>query len=539
MKFNLRSVASWPLFLAVVFFLIPTLLAVAYPFSFWNGNDYETHGLADALNLAYRLADRKMYVATGMSYHPGVPFYVMSWLALALAGYPIASADSGFYVAVMANVEKYHQITIWLGALTGAIGVWIFARTARKLAPVGVVVAGLVIWLVSTPATLLTFASPSIDSFAIVINGLFFVVVARLAHDREVVPGVAAFSASVGALGYLNKMSYVYVVLALAVTGIFNLVFRRPGWGRASLLCVLFVVTFVFIVIAVGFIIIGREGFHNLMEFHKQVFRGSGMYGTGPEVVVSGNAIWRAIAAIPADKTYAMYIALLGGGVLVVGGFATGLRGAPHFPAAIIAIGTGLASVLSAAIVLKHYGLHYTAGVSATLPAALVGGYLLLKDWGYLPRTAWTAAAVAASLLMATQAMPSLIAVLVLRHSATELAGADYEDIRAHLRDEKRIVEFVYKSPFAEYGEGFVVTYGSVPRLTDAYRESRPNVISSIADGLNDREVGAYVLDKSYFPTAESVKAAANIALLSSKPVTMQDGDKLIELRTTFLLIRP
>lgn len=136
MKFNLRSVASWPLFLAVVFFLIPTLLAVAYPFSFWNGNDYETHGLADALNLAYRLADRKMYVATGMSYHPGVPFYVMSWLALALAGYPIASADSGFYVAVMANVEKYHQITIWLGALTGAIGVWIFARTARKLVPV-------------------------------------------------------------------------------------------------------------------------------------------------------------------------------------------------------------------------------------------------------------------------------------------------------------------------------------------------------------------------------------------------------------------
>ena len=139
---------------------------------------------------------------------------------------------------------------------------------------------------------------------------------------------------------------------------------------------------------------------------------------------------------------------------------------------------------------------------------------------------------------MAAQTMPSLIAVLASRHTATELAAADYEDIRAHLRDEKRIVEFVYKSPFAEYGEGFVVTYGSVPRLTDAYRESRPNVISSIADGLNDREVGAYVLDKNYFPTAESVKAASNIALLSSKPVAMRDGDKLIELRTTFLLIR-
>lgn len=538
MKINLRRSPSWSLLLAVVFFLIPVLLAVAYPCSFWIGNDYETLGLADALNLAYRLADRTMYVATGMSYHPGVPFYLMSWLALALAGYPVASADSGFYAEVMANVEKYHQITICLGALTGAIGVWIFARTARKLAPAGVVVTGLAIWLVSTPATLLSFASPSIDSFAIVINSLFFVVVARLAHDREMVPGMAAFSASVGALGYLNKMSYVYVALALAVTGVLNVIFRRPGWYRASQLCVVFAVTLVLVVIAVGFLIVGREGFHSFLEFHKQVFRGSGMYGTGQAVVVSGEAVWRAVAAIPVDKTYAVYIALLGGAVLVVGGLATGLRGAPHFPAAIIAIGTGFASMLSAGIVLKHYALHYTAGVSATLPAALVGGYLLLKDWGYLPRTAWTAAAVAASLFMAAQTMPSMIAVLGSRQAATEQAAADYEDIRAHLRDEKRVVEFVYKSPFAEYGEGFVVTYGGVPRLADAYRKSRPNVISSIADGLNDREVGAYVLDKGYFPTAESVKAASNIALLSSKPVAMRDDDKLIELRMTFLLIR-
>ena len=55
------------------------------------------------------------------------------------------------------------------------------------------------------------------------------------------------------------------------------------------------------------------------------------------------------------------------------------------------------------------------------------------------------------------------------------------------------------------------------------------------ADGSNDREVGAYVLDKKYFPTAESIKSASNIALVSSKPDAMRDGDRLIELRTTFL----
>jgi len=73
------------------------------------------------------------------------------------------------------------------------------------------------------------FMSPSIDSFAIVINALFFAVLVRLAYDRDMLPGVSALSASVGALGYLNKLSYVYVVLALAVTGILNVILRRPG----------------------------------------------------------------------------------------------------------------------------------------------------------------------------------------------------------------------------------------------------------------------------------------------------------------------
>src|SRR3954452_13470039 len=137
MKSGLRNLLSWPLLLAIAFFLTPVLLAATYPGSFWLGNDYEPLGLADALNLAYRLGDGKMYMATGMAYHPGVPFYLMSWLALALAGYPVASTDAGFYASVIADVEKYHQITIWVNALAGAIGVYIFAQTARKLVPAG------------------------------------------------------------------------------------------------------------------------------------------------------------------------------------------------------------------------------------------------------------------------------------------------------------------------------------------------------------------------------------------------------------------
>lgn len=538
MSFDLHRRWPWSLGFAILFLSLPPILFALYPSSFWANTDYEPLGLADALNLAYRLADRQMYPARGMMDHPGVPFYFMSWLALALAGYPTATSDPGFFATVIANVERFHQNAIWLGALVGAIGIYVFARTAQKLAPAGVVALGLIVWLVSTPAVLLMFLSPSIDSFAIFINALFLTVLVRIAYDRDLLMGVTALSAATGAFAYLNKLSYIYVALALAATGILNLTFRKPGWMRAGRLCILFGAIFFLVVLAVGFAIIGREGFHDLYQFHKSIFRGSGMYGTGQGGMVSSEALWRAVAAIPADRAYAMVLALCGGAILIAGGLATGLRGAPHFPAAIISIGAGFACSLSAIIVMKHYALHYTAGVAATLPAGMVGGYLLLKDWGFRPGASGAVLAIVVSLLMATQTMPALISVLASRSSTTELAKADYEDIHTHLAGEKRVVEFVYRVPFADFGEGFVVTYGSVPRLTEAYRRSRPNVVSSMTVDLVDREVGAFVLDKGYFPTAESIRTAANIALLASKPITMQDGDRLIELRTTFLVIR-
>src|SRR6202011_4838383 len=192
MNLSSRGGVLWPLALAVIFFSIPVLLALQYPSSFWMGTDNETLGLADAFNMAYRLADREMYEAVGMTFHPAVPFYLMSWLALALAGYPIASGEH-FFSTVMEHVEDYHLAVICLGALAGATGVYVFARTARRLVPVAVTVTGLLIWLVSTPATLLMFMSPGMEAFAILINGLFLAVMVLLAYEEHIDPSILVF----------------------------------------------------------------------------------------------------------------------------------------------------------------------------------------------------------------------------------------------------------------------------------------------------------------------------------------------------------
>ena len=111
------------------------ILALLYPTSFWAMSDYEPHSLANALNMAYRLADLKMYTPMGMSYHPGVPFYLMSWLALALTGHPLGSDGVGMFNTLVDHIETFHLAMIFLAGLVGAAGIYVFARSAQSTGP--------------------------------------------------------------------------------------------------------------------------------------------------------------------------------------------------------------------------------------------------------------------------------------------------------------------------------------------------------------------------------------------------------------------
>jgi hypothetical protein len=532
-----RSYFYWPIVLAVGFFLIPILLAYIYPYSFWTSTDYEPLGLADALNMAYRLADLRMYPATGISYHPGVPFYFLGWLALAATGRPIASGPD-FFRTVLDHVEQYHFAIGVLGALVGAAGVYIFARAASRIVPVAVVVIAILLWITSTPATLQMFSSTSIDSFALIINAMFLAVVIPLAREEEVDPNILVLAGFVGALAYLNKLSYVYIPVALYAAAFTKFVLSGVSWPRHFRLMTVYFATLLLVVYAAGFLVIGREGLHDLYQYQKGVFWGTGLYGEGEQTVVSGSAVWRALDAIPRDRAYAVPIALIGGVLLGLGGLVTGWLRPAHRPAAVISVATGGAAALSALIVLKHYDLHYTAGVSATLPAWMVGVYLLVRAWAPPLRFVAMAAAAVAIPVMALKVAPYLDDMFAFKVLLTQQAEADRDDIRRYLAENTRGTEFVYRAPFVEYGEGFVVIYGSVPRMTYEYFKGRSQVVASPVAAWVSRDIGVYVLDKQYFRTVESIKTAPNIALLDANPAKYRDGDKIVELRSVFLLIR-
>ena len=174
------------------------------------------------------------------------------------------------------------------------------------------------------------------------------------------------------------------------------------------------------------------------------------------------------------------------------------------------------------------------------MPAGVVGGWLLLKScgWNYRHRIAAGGAAATAILLMAVLTAKFLIAVLAQGTNVGEMVKADLKDIQTELAGSKRAIEFAYRTPFADYGEGFLIIYASIPRMTEEYVRSRQRTFSSMVGGLFDRDVGAYIIDKGYFSTVESIKAATNVVPLGPKPVAFKDGDRLIELHTVFILIR-
>lgn len=541
-RMTLAFRSRWPLLAAVLFVAIPPLLFHLYPSSLWANTDYEAHGLCDALNMAYRLADLRLYRTVGLEDHPGVPFYFMSWLALALTGYPVASSGPGFFSAVTAHIEHYHGVGVWLAAGFGALGVGLLAATAQRLMASGAIAVGLLAWLGSTPATLLMFTTPSIDSFALLINALFFRVLVRMAHDREMSARVTALAAAVSAFAYLNKLSYIGVSLALAAAGILNLMLRRAGAGFAMRRCLLFTLVSLAIIVAVGCLMNGWDGFTSLLRFHRRIVFSSGLYGNGDQFVLNPNELGDAVAAMTRDRCFAMPIALAVGLVLVAAGLISVRRNPQDIPTAVIATGAGLASALSAAFVFKHYDLHYTAGVAATLPAAAAAGHLLLGRFGYRPAAiaGGVAAALAASTALVTA--PVLTSTLAARSRTTELAAADLAEIRAYQAADSRAVAFFYKVPLAQYGEGFSISCAGVPRLADDYRGSRRELFSVSAPGFVERraagEVGAFVIDRNYFPTADRVRASSNLTLLETSPVTFEPGDRLVELRTMFLMIR-
>ena len=213
-------------------------------------------------------------------------------------------------------------------------------------------------------------------------------------------------------------------------------------------------------------------------------------------------------------------------------------RGKQYLPTALISIGTGTAAVLAAASVLKHYDAHYTPAVSPTLPACMVAGCMLAGAWNFRPRMIAAVVSFAAVVLMTREIAPALAGHLNSKISVNAMAMADLKDIEGLPIDAKSSIAFTYSAPFSYLGEGFSLYVACVPRLTAEYHRDRPRMFSTLTPDSPPRKIGAVVIHKAYFPTIESIKTAGDLAKFSGEPLIWREGDKIVDLRTVFVLLR-
>ena len=207
--------------------------------SFWTSQDYGMLSLSHALHLEQRLRHWESNPAPGLAGHPGIPFYFASWLAVALVVPPFSAAGFDRFSEIIANAEAIYVANQAIAIVLVALGCYAFVRVATRVAPLGVSLAALGMWLGSTYQAILTSTSLSIETFALPLNVLFLWILLRLAASPRISAADSVIAGVVAALGYLLKLPYLYVAFGLFAAFIASTIvhrdFRQPRENYGNL----------------------------------------------------------------------------------------------------------------------------------------------------------------------------------------------------------------------------------------------------------------------------------------------------------------
>ena len=503
--------------------------------SFWTSQDYGMLSLSHALHLEQRLRHWESNPAPGLAGHPGIPFYFASWLAVALVVPPFSAAGFDRFSEIIANAEAIYVANQAIAIVLVALGCYAFVRVATSVATLGVILAALGMWLGSTYQAILTSTSLSIETFALPLNVLFLWILLRLAASPRISAADSVIAGVVAALGYLLKLPYLYVAFGLFAAFIASTIVHRTRFVRSLKTAALMTTSFVVCVAGVGYSVIGEAGFHALLRFHKSVLLHSGLYGEGESGVVQASHVKSALHSFLSYGSMAPWVALMLGLMCVL--FAiTGRRSGKTQPSEVVlGIGAGVAALLAAMGVLKHFGEHYVAGVAPSLPAVVIALFLLINR--VHPNFSRPFGLLLAILLTYGLSHSFYFAVRHKRHDVSH--HLDILDDRRQLEDLLQAREgralFTYHVPMHEFGEGFILHYSGIAVLQQEYQAQDRSRVSSF---MHPKGLFNYVvLDKAYFPNLSAVRSATNLNLCGVA-VPPSSADRMVELRRCIVVIK-
>ncbi len=236
---------------------------------FWHTNDeYAFLSLSHAINFEATLREHARFSDSGLGNHPGIPFYVVSWLCFRVAS--LISGDGGDRIVwVLSDPGPFYLATRIAAATIAAAAAALTYATFSPLAPWKRLLAISTFFAADPWSVLYGLTSISNETFAFPLAALFFWATRKLfSEDRLSLWAVAGI---VSAAGYLVKLNYLWAFVGFCAVALLGLV--DAGVSRSRIIGTLIrlaILTVVFLTTVALFVLLfaGLNGVKELTAGH-------------------------------------------------------------------------------------------------------------------------------------------------------------------------------------------------------------------------------------------------------------------------------
>jgi hypothetical protein len=376
-KKKLRDIVNSYALLIVIASLVITWVCIVtlWPIEFWYSEDeYAYMSLAHALNLEVRLRDGLWFNDSGLGNHPGIPFYLVSWICLRVVSLLTGHRDAVAYA--LAEPDTFYLATrIAAGsiALASVVGAY---HVLAPLEPWKRAVAISSFFAADSWSLLYGMTSLGNETFALPLAVVFFWCVNKVASSPKEALVPWLYVGGAATLGYLVKPAYLSILAGgLALACIMAVRYPAPTGAKFKFLCKLILTilgSFAALSAGVLLVVDGPSEFAGLIRLHTDFLSHTDILGGGRGHSFSFEPILTALITLMSSSSALPFVLALAIAGLAYVVYAEGRSGTLDDQKWLWCVAAVVPLGFASLAILSHFrAYYYLPAVSCFLPFIL------------------------------------------------------------------------------------------------------------------------------------------------------------------------
>lgn len=342
------------------------------PTSLWGVPlDPPVMSLAQAVNIDFWLREPgPRALSQAQYYQPGLWYQFASYAAYRAVGG--SGSPEQLFDAAMRDPQSFWNVLRTLPLILSFMGMALTWRMSRGIGALARSIA-LVSYFVCSAT--LTFGTTLFfnESITLILAAIYFAAAFSVLADNNARPVLSAVVCGLaGAILYLHKMNYIAWSLALVPALLAGAALGRFSWKSAFLRVTVMVAAAVIGVLLLGYVLLTPSGLRQMLESHREIILGSGIYGQGARTVISPRVVLSNLKDVWIGE---MSTLLFLGLSMALAAFAI-VRHARDRAWLLRTLPEGVLVFAAAAVtllaVLKHFQGYYVVAVSAVFPFLVI-----------------------------------------------------------------------------------------------------------------------------------------------------------------------